>query len=136
MNHLVAIAFLGLTALTAIAVTPDELYQKEYWQIESAPGEVRWVEIHNISEARQSGIAHISVISRAKNAESWDVKRTIPHLAITTVALCSSVTKPIKVRPVYPEAFNEGFDRWKKENEERKAFVCTTSISDYLATKK
>ena len=64
MNHLAAIALLVLTALSAVAVTPDQLYKAAYWQIESDPGKVQWVEIHNISEALQSG------------TERWRVKRS------------------------------------------------------------
>jgi len=136
MKPAIPLVFLILATLQAFAVSPEELYKKDYWQIDAPPGEVRWVEIRNISEAPKTGIAHISIISRKNGAELWEVTRIVPHLAITTNALCSSVTKPIKVRGVYPEAFEEGYARWNEAQKQGKAEICSITLDEYLSQKK
>jgi hypothetical protein len=43
---------------------------------------------------------------------------------------------PFKTRSVYPEAFYEAYDRWKKDKEKGTAVTCSTSLQDFLKQPK
>ncbi len=122
--------FCGLRV--AAAEPPPEVYSTDYWQIAGQPGKTTWIEIHNRQEARTSGIAHIEVLARKKGAPVWEVEHVCDHLAITTAALQRSVVSPYKTRGAYPESYLEAYHRWKADEQKGIAFVCSTSIQDFL----
>ncbi len=137
MKPIIVIAFFAfLVPGGAFAITADELYKRECWQIGGPPGETRYIEIHTLVEAPKTGIAHISILSRKKGAPVWEFDRLVPHLAITTEALRDSVIKPTKDRGSYPEEFEYEYARWKTEQVQGKAFVCEVPVSQYLASIK
>ncbi len=100
-----AIALVALLSLMtgARAIPPGQLQLSDSWLIEGPAGEKRWVEIHR--SADETEIMHISIISRKIGAEQWEITRVVPHLAITTEALCQSVIKPAKEKTRVPRGF-------------------------------
>jgi hypothetical protein len=110
---------------------PD-IYSTDYWEIAGKTGYVTWVEIHNSQEAGTGGIAHVSVMTRKKSAPVWEPEWLCPHIAITTEALQHSVIRPFKTRGTYPERFKEAYARWKEDEKNGTALICTTSIQDFL----
>jgi hypothetical protein len=82
------------------------------WQIASKGPLTRWIEIHNLEEAKQSGVFHIEVLGRAQGKARGPVEHVRSHMAITPAALLRSVLKPLKTGSVYPESFNSAHARW------------------------
>jgi Domain of unknown function (DUF5086) len=114
-----------------IPTTPKatlETHETGLWLIAATPQQNRWVIIHNKDEAKTTGIYHIEVIGRDKKAPVWAIKHLANHIAITKTALQSSIVKPLKLGGVYPESFNTAYDAWKKENNGKGGFICTTSV--------
>ncbi len=102
------------------------------WEIAPEGTLSRWVVIHNLAEAKDTGIFHIEVIGREKDRPAWDVRRIRAHMAVTTQALRRSVTRPLTTGAVYPEAFDDALARWKKECESGRRVVCETSVPECL----
>src|SRR5262245_57705722 len=124
-----------LAMLLVVAVTEHDLFAHSsgLWSLPPNGSQLRWVEIHNLSEARTSGLFHVEVLARKRNAPSWQVEHLVPHLAITTPALRKSVVAPIQRGAVYPETFDYAFSAWQKDHDKGKdAPVCETTIDDCL----
>lgn len=102
------------------------------WAIEGKGTLERWVVIHNLSEAKDTGIFHLEVIGHEKERPVWDIRRVCNHMAITKEALKRSVTKPLNKGAVYPEAFDDAYARWKKDADEGRLVVCESSILECL----
>ena len=118
----------------AVAVIASELPNLQQhavgiWSVSSNRNEQRWVIIHNLEEAKSSGIYHIEVIKKAKSAPPWAIKHVIAHMAITTDALQRSVLKPLNKGLVYPESFDSGLAKWRAANNGNGGAICNTSIS-------
>lgn len=99
------------------------------WEIAGVEKQQRWIVIHNLPEARQSGIFHIEVIGRTQGRPAWDIVRICPHLAITAKALQASVLKPLPSGQVYPEAFDDALAQWQTDSEKK---ICGTSVAECL----
>jgi hypothetical protein len=129
---LIFLAIISLAVLAEGASLQPDIYSTDFWEIGGKPGNDTWVEIHNTKEAQTNGVAHVSVITREKGSPVWKIKRVCNHIAITTEALKRSVIRPFKTRSVYPEAFYEAYDRWKKDKAKGTAAICSTSLQDVL----
>jgi len=105
------------------------------WAIEGKGTLARWVVIHNLPEAKDTGVFHIEVVGRVKGKPSWDIKRICSHMAITKDALKRSVTKPLNKGAVYPEAFDDAYAGWKKDAEAGKKTICDRSVPECLEGK-
>lgn len=108
------------------------LHEKGLWSIQGTTEENRWVIIHNMKEAKETGIFHIEVIAREVDVPAWKIKHIVKHMAITKAALSISVLKPLDKGAVYPETFNAAFEEWRKQNSGKGGFVCTSSLAECL----
>ncbi len=80
-------------------------------------------------------LLHIEVVCRKNGAESWDLEKILPHLAITQTALEKSLVNPNKKGDVYPEQYEEQFTKWKEERSRGPAYICDESIEKCLVKK-
>lgn len=98
----------------ARAVDEAALFAHEagLWQIAAKGAQKRWIEIHNLDEAKQSGVFHIEVLGRTPGKARSAVEHVRGHMAITRAALLRSVLKPLKTGSVYPESFDSAHARW------------------------
>ncbi len=110
-------------------------HTKGIWSIEAKGTLERWVVIHNLAEAKNTGVFHLEVIGHEKGRPSWDIRRICPHMAVTKEALKRSVVKPLNKGAVYPEAFDDAFAKWKKEAEAGRKIVCDMSVLECLKSK-
>ncbi len=94
----------------------------------------RWVVIHNLAEARTSGVFHIEVIGRERSGPVWDVKRIRAHMAVTKEALKRSVVKPLKGGAVYPESYDDAYAQWKRDADGGRMVVCESSVLECITT--
>ena len=111
---------------------PVEIYSTPYWLIAGALGKITWVEIHNLAQAPVSGVAHLEILARKQGAHRGEIEHVCSHLAITTEALRRSVIRPYKTLGVYPESYFGAYERWKAEEKQGRAIVCSTSIQEFL----
>ncbi len=133
MNRLlIFLAVLSLAIYGARAGSQPDIYSTNFWEIGGKAGNVTWVEIHNSKEAKNTGVAHVSVITRKQGSPVWEIEWVCPHIAITTEALKRSVIRPFKTREVYPERFLEAYKRWKEDEKKGAAVICSTSLQDFL----
>lgn len=102
------------------------------WQVQATAGQKRWLIIHNLKEARISGIFHIEIIGRDKGRPGWSVVHVCNHMALTLEALKRSVIRPLKSGAVYPESFDSAYARWKNEADQGRPEICTTTVMDCL----
>lgn len=102
------------------------------WSIAGTPTQNRWLIIHNLAEAKISGIYHIEVIGRGKKAPVWKIKHLANHIAMTKEALLASVMKPLNTGGVYPESFDDAFANWKQQNSGRGGVICTTTVLECM----
>ena len=105
------------------------------WAIQGKGTLDRWIVIHNLAEAKDTGIFHIEVIGHVKGRPSWDIKRICNHMAISLDALKRSVMKPLNKGAVYPEAFDDAYANWKKDAEAGQKAVCDRSVLECLPAK-
>ena len=103
------------------------------WSIAGSEKQQRWIVIHNLSEAKTTGIYHIEVIQRAAGAPTWQIVRLVNHMAITEKALKRSVIKSLDKGAVYPEPFNDAFAKWKMQNDGNGGAVCESSVMECIA---
>lgn len=103
------------------------------WEIAPEGKLSRWVVIHNLSEARDTGVFHIEVMGREKGRPAWDVKRIRAHMAVTKDALKRSVVKPLDRGAVYPEAFDDAYAQWERDADGGRKVVCEGSILECLS---
>ncbi|NTV93859.1 MAG: DUF5086 family protein [Thiobacillus sp.] len=132
----ISILLLALAVtLAGSAVAADNRiasHDRGIWSIPGKAGAKRWIVIHNLAEARASGIYHIEVLQRTKGAPAWQVERLARHMAITEMALERSVVEPLAGGAVYPEPFDDAFRRWQAENDGRGGKVCAATVSACL----
>lgn len=102
------------------------------WALPDTAKLKRWVIIHNLADAKTSGIYHIEVIGRGIKDPAWKIQHLANHLAINEQALSASVTKPLTTGDVYPESFNTGFSSWQQENNGQGGAVCTTTVLECI----
>lgn len=127
-------ALIVLGALQAHAVDDAALFAHKpgIWAIQGKGTLSRWVVVHNLAEARDTGVFHIEVIGRVKGRPSWDIKRICSHMAISKDALKRSVTRPLNRGAVYPEAFDDDYAAWKKEADAGRKVICERSVLECL----
>ena len=130
----VSIPLLGAWALLGAplpALADDAFVENSIWSLPGTDAETRWVEIHNVEGSGTAALLHVTVLSLKKGSPSWSATRVTPHLAITDAALRRSVTKPSPHRrAVYPEAYEEGYERWRALRANGDAPICETSVAD------
>jgi hypothetical protein len=129
--------FMGAFVCEAYAVDEAAIFSHKpgIWAMKGKGTLDRWIVIHNLTEAKDTGIFHIEVIGHVKGRPSWDIKRICNHMAITKDALKRSVTKPVNKGAVYPEAFDDAYAKWKKEAEAGQKVVCDRSVLECLPAK-
>jgi hypothetical protein len=98
------------------------------WSIAGTAQQNRWVIIHNLSQAKQTGIYHIEVIGRGKKDPVWQIQHIANHIALTEAALSQSVIAPLKKGAVYPESFDSAYQKWQTENNGAGGAVCQTEV--------
>ena len=111
-----------------------DLFQHEngIWSIQGTEEKNSWVIIHNLKEAKDTGVFHIEVIARKVDDPAWKIEHVVKHMAITKSALSASVLKPLDKGAVYPETFDTAFEEWCKQNSGKGGSVCTSSITDCM----
>jgi len=102
------------------------------WSITPTAKQNCWLIIHNLTEAKTTGVYHIEVIGRDKKAPIWQIKHLAAHIAIDKPALLKSIIKPLKKGDVYPESFDDALSVWQKENDGKGGAVCTTSVIECM----
>jgi hypothetical protein len=99
------------------------------WSLPAEGETLRWVEIHDVEEAKRSGVFHIQVLSRRRADPAWKVQSVAAHMAITVAALERSVVSRLLTGSVYPERFDEAYRSWLKAREAGLAApVCDTTV--------
>ena len=94
---------------------------------------IRWVEIHNLGGAKQTGLFHVEVLGRRRGDPAWKVEHLVPHLAITTAALRRSIVEPLAGLSVYPETFEDAYRLWQKAGGAAgKRPICESTVDDCL----
>jgi hypothetical protein len=133
----ILLLFIVCFACEAYAVDETAFFSHKpgIWAIEGKGKLARWIVIHNLAEAKGTGIFHIEVIGHVKGRPSWDIKHICNHMAITEDALKRSVRKPLDKGAVYPEAFDDAYAKWKKDAEAGQKVVCDRSVLECLPAK-
>jgi hypothetical protein len=124
-----------VTAGAASGAGKPGLLDHEIWEIKGQKDKMTWVVIHNIDEAKKSGIVHMEVIDRKKGAPEWSIEHVCNHMAITVEALSKGVIRPLKTGKVYPESYDSAYSEWQKQAEKGNKVICTTSLEECLKTK-
>lgn len=106
-------------------------HEKGIWSLAEVGEMERWIVIHNLAEALETGIFHIDVIGRNAGEPEWSIFRLSNHIAITSVALSESVIEPLNKGAVYPESFQEAYSEWLKASPEDQ-FICRTTVSQCI----
>jgi hypothetical protein len=131
--HAVFAGFVAcMVAAASLADWTGEI-SSSLWVLPSAGRATRWLQIHNLSDARDEGIYHVEVMERKDGDPVWKFKRLASHMAITESALRASIVKPLKTGSVYPESFNDSYREWKNAELAGHAFVCTSNVTACLA---
>jgi hypothetical protein len=132
LNRVIAV-FLLLCSQIAMGAEVD-LFQHEpgIWSIAGSVNKEMWVVIHNLEEARETGIFHIEVIARGVHAPAWKIEHVVKHMAITESALAESVVKPLWKGAVYPETFDDAYKEWQKQNSVKGGFLCNTTLTECM----
>ena len=119
--------------VSAIALAQDiTTHEPGIWSIAPTATMKRWIIIHNMEQARESGVFHIEVVGRNTGDAAWQVKHLVPHMAITAEALKKSVIEPLKKGGVYPETYDDAYAKWLKENNNRGGSICVTSVLECM----
>ena len=130
MRRIATIFFLFLST---IALAQDiATHEPGIWSIAPTTTMKRWIIIHNLKLAKESGIFHIEVVGRNNGDAAWQVKHLVPHMAITAEALKKSVIEPLNKGAVYPETFDDAYSNWLKENNGAGGSVCVTSVLECM----
>lgn len=137
MVLVILMLFMGFPPCVSHAVDEQALFDHKpgIWEIAGKGSLKRWIVIHNLDDAKGTGIFHIEVIGREKLRPSWDIRRICSHMAITQGALAKSVVKPLKSGAVYPESFDDAYARWKRDAEAGKRIICDRSVLECLQDK-
>ncbi len=133
VKYLIPTIFL-LLANTGFCASDSDLIQhdKGIWSIQGTTQKTMWIVIHNLQEARETGIYHIEVLAKGIDAPAWDIEHFIKHIAITQSALAKSVLKPLNKGAVYPETFDDAYKDWQNLNSGQGGPVCTSNLSDCM----
>ena len=128
------VAFAAVAVLGTLAQKPDLFANPSgLWSLQAVADTERWVEIHNLDEAKASGLFHIEVLGRRRRDPVWRIQHLAPHLAITRAALERSVGKPLKTGAVYPESFDSAYQVWLADERAGKhPLVCDSSVDECL----
>ncbi|MDD2775649.1 MAG: DUF5086 family protein [Gallionella sp.] len=102
------------------------------WSIASTQQEKRWLIIHNLTAAQQSGVYHIEVIGRTKGDPVWKIKHLANHLAMSESALSRSIIAPLTKGAVYPESFENAYSKWQALNNGAGGEICQTDVLQCL----
>jgi hypothetical protein len=105
------------------------------WQIADSAGQKRWLIIHNLEDAKNTGLFHIEIIGRNKGQPVWSIVRLCDHMAISQEALRRSVIRPLKSGGVYPESFDAAYAKWKNKSDQGRSDICTTTVADCLRSR-
>lgn len=126
-----------LFAQTALSAGVDLLHHKKgIWSIACTAEKNRWVVIHNLKEAKETGIYHIEVLARGSSEPTWKVEHVVKHMAITQSALAANVLKPLDRGAVYPETFDTAFHDWQQQNSGKGGRICNTSLDECMEVLK
>jgi hypothetical protein len=129
-RHLVVPAAL-LIASTALAAWTNPI-NTPVWRLSSPPGTFRWLEIHNLDDARSTGIYHVQVLERSANSPPWEFRSLADHMAITAMGIRASIQGVASEKAVYPETFNTAYRAWKKLEARGEAPVCNLEVAKCL----
>ena len=88
--------------------------------------------IHNLKEARETGVYHIEVLARGIDDPVWKIEHVAAHMAITESALAASVLAPLNKGAVYPEIFDDAFMDWQKQNAGKGGAICASTIAECM----
>ena len=134
MKSIIPFIFLLLVQSAYCADVDLLQHEKGIWSITGTAEKNMWIVIHNLKEAKETGIYHIEVLARGFNDPAWKVEHVVNHMAITQSALAAGVIKPLDKGAVYPETFNNAYNDWKKQNSGKGGFVCTSHLSECMQT--
>jgi hypothetical protein len=115
------------------ALDDDALFKHELglWQIAPRGALARWIEIHNLDEAKRSGVFRIEVLAQRKGKTRQPIQHLKAHMAITLNALKRSVVRPLRSGSVYPESFTAAYARWQALPEAQRQ-VCDRGVTECL----
>jgi len=136
MIKIVVTLLVLLLARPALSAGIDiQQHKPGIWSVLGTKKQNRWIIIHNLVEAKTTGIYHIEVIGRGVRDPAWKIQHLAKHLAITQAALAASVLKPLGKGAVYPESFDSAYRAWQSQNQNqgRGGEVCRQSVLDCLA---
>ncbi|HQI81127.1 MAG TPA: DUF5086 family protein [Deltaproteobacteria bacterium] len=126
----------GIAAGTPASAVDDQAlfdHKPGIWEIAPEGTLSRWIVIHNLAEARGTGVFHIEVIGREHSRPVWDVRRIRAHMAVTKDALKRSVVKPLERGAVYPESYDDAYAQWKRNADGGRKVVCESSVPECLS---
>ena len=127
------------TILFIIAGQAGDLFDHRpgLWSLPADGETLRWVEIHNLDEAKRSGVFHIQVLSRRRADPAWQVHSVAAHMAVTVAALKRSVVSRLSTGSVYPERFDDAYRAWLHAQERGGAApICDTTVDRCLRAPK
>jgi Domain of unknown function (DUF5086) len=128
----IAAATVALTVSFSAALaaeTAADLAEGSIWMLAPTSNEIRWLEIHHVERGGPNSVYHVSVLARGKSDPVWKVQHLVPHIAITDAALRRSVIElTVRIRPSYPETYDDAYRRWLALKSDGKAATCDTSI--------
>jgi hypothetical protein len=111
------------------AVGNNQFAPMSVWQVPGTATEDRWLEIRVIDGTGENILYHVSVLSRKKGSQVWDIKHIVPHMAITESALRRSVLGLASgERASYPETYDDGYSKWLQTRSQGNAPICVTSV--------
>lgn len=135
IRRFAAVVFASALALAAEAHAVEDAaifdHAAGIWKIAGAGSLNRWIVIHNLEEAKRTGLFHIEVIGREQGKPAWAIQHVCSHMAITLDALKRSVIRPLSRGAVYPESFTSGLIEWNKLSEAQRV-VCDRSVVECL----
>lgn len=123
--------FIASSALSAN--TTLQTHKPGIWSVSATKKQNRWIVIHNLDQAKTTGIYHIEVIGRDIRAPTWQIQHLANHIAITEAALVASVLKPLTKGAVYPESFDSAYRAWQSQNQGQGGVICKQPILECLA---
>jgi hypothetical protein len=102
------------------------------WRLPSPPGTFRWLEIHNLDDARSTGIYHVQVLERSANSPPGEFRSLADHIAITATGIRASIQGVANEKAVYPGTFDTAYRSWKKLEARGEAPVCNLEVAKCL----
>jgi len=128
------VLFSSLIVSPALSAGIDiQQHKPGIWSVLGTKKQNRWIVIHNLDEAKTSGIYHIEVIGRGVRDPAWKIQHLAQHIAITETALAASVLKPLTKGAVYPESFDNAYRAWQSQNQGQGGEICRQSVLDCMA---